>query len=146
MIRCIPTALSSVKFAIISKSWAWHFQTQWYCSSQHSKIAPILAHHATGNKNVVTGFWDPVKTLSMSISKSNTSLEAKVLSFKNIKIKTALHINLILEQDSLVSRRPSAVDISKKTKNNFYLLLLLSCLTILVAVSFEIWQLHFIYE
>ena len=145
MIPCIPTALSSVKFAIISKSWAWHFQTQRYRSSQHSKIAPILAHHATGNKNVVTGVWDPVKTLSMSISKSNTSLEAKVLSFKNIKIKTALHINLISEQDSLVLRWPSAVDIWKKMKNNLYMLLL-SCLTTSVAVSLEIWQLPFIYE
>ena len=52
----------------------------------------------------------------MSTSKSNTHLEAQVLSFKNIKIKTALHINLILEQDSLVSRRPSVVDISKKNE------------------------------
>ena len=52
----------------------------------------------------------------MSTSKSNTYLEAEVLSFKNIKIKTALHVNLILEQDSLVLRRPSAVDIWKKNE------------------------------
>ena len=52
----------------------------------------------------------------MSTSKSNTYLEAEVLSFKNIKIKTALHVNLILEQDSLVLWRPSAVDIWKKNE------------------------------
>ena len=142
MIGCVSIALSSVKFAIISKCWTWHFQTQRYRKSQHSTTAQILAHHATGNKNVAIGIWDHAKTLSMSTSKSKTYLEAEVLSFKNIKIKTALHINLISEQDSLILPWPSAVDIWKKTKNNFYLLLL-SCLRTSVAVWFKIWQLHF---
>lgn len=45
--------LRSVKFTIISKSWASPYQSQRYCSSQHSKTAPILANHASGKMGQV---------------------------------------------------------------------------------------------
>ena len=109
MIGCVSIALSSVKFAIISKSWAWHFQTQRYRSSQHSTTAPIMAHHAIGNKNVVTGIWDRAKTLSMSTLKSKTYLEAEVLSINNIKMKTTLPWILKKNEKQLL---PAAVELS----------------------------------
>ena len=109
MIGCVSIALSSVKFAIISKSWAWNFQTQRYRSSQHSTTAPIMAHHAIGNKNVVTGIWDRAKTLSMSTLKSKTYLEAEVLSINNIKIKTTLPWILKKNEKELL---PAAVELS----------------------------------